>query len=417
MTQLNNPSKERIATVEILLAVMSGKKMDRLIESFPSEGIKKNQIYNLCYGVVRHQYAFKKYIESKAKKTVTTKTLVIMELALFELIYNTSSKSYAVISEALKLMDHFKEAKAKPFVNAVLANFSRNAEQEKEQLKKLPLYHSVIVKEAEAVFANKAELVLNAFMTPSPFFILINEQRTSLEQLFDSFLKQGIDVKKVEQQGVNTISTFDRAIFKTSEFEEGHFLIQDLSSQIAVTKLEPFKGMKMLDVCSAPGGKAIKAAILSKDQASITAIDKSAARLLRMHENINRLGLKSVEVVNQDMGIFEFIKEGYDRVIVDPPCSALGVLARNPDIALRESSENWKPLPEIQLNILLKGLDALKVGGKLVYSVCTFRRVETVDIVSNALTERRNIKKTFEFLTVPNDVNMDGLYIAVLEKK
>ena len=411
------PSKERIACVEILLAVLSGKKLDRLIESLPAEGIRKNQIYNLCYGVARHHHPLTKYIESKARKAIGKRTAVILELSLFELSYNTSSKPYAVVSEALKLMDHFKELSAKPFVNAVLGNFTRNVEQEKALIAKLPLYTADITKEAELVFGKKAQEVLSRFMTPSPFFILINEQKVTLTELKNIFTQKGIIVEEVDYSGVKALSTFDSGIFKTKEFETGFFIIQDLSSQFAVTKLEPFKGMNMLDVCSAPGGKAIRAAILSKDDAKITAIDKSSARLLRMHENINRLGLNSIEVLNQDLDSFGAASDHYDRVFIDPPCSALGVLARNPDIAMREGKDHWKVLPTIQSNILLKGFDSLKKGGKLVYSVCTFRKAETSDVISKALTERANMNKTFECLTVPNNVNMDGLYIAVLEKR
>ncbi len=412
-----HPSKERIASVEILLAVLSGKKLDKLIDSFPAEGVRKNQIYNLCYGTARRHHVLKKYIESKAKKVVGKKTLIIMELSLFELTCNTSAKPYAVVSEALKLMDHFNESSAKPFVNAVLSNFTRNVEAEKKQMDAIPLYPEQIMQDAEAVFGKKTQSILNNFINPSPFFILVNEQKTTLSELSNFFLEKGFDIKEAEYSGLKAISTFDKNIFKTIEFEQGFFIIQDLSSQFAVTKLDCFKGMNMLDVCSAPGGKAIRATILSKDEANITALDKSSARLLRMHENINRLGLKSIEILNQDFESFELPSNGYDRVLVDPPCSALGVLSRNPDIAMRETNENWKSLPKIQTDILLKGLDALKVGGKLVYSVCTFRKAESTEVVSRAIKEKINIDKTFECLTIPNSVNMDGLYVAVLEKK
>ncbi|HOW16847.1 MAG TPA: hypothetical protein PK443_03960, partial [bacterium] len=109
--------------------------------------------------------------------------------------------------------------------------------------------------------------------------------------------------------------------------------------------------------------------------------------------------------------------ETYDRVLVDPPCSALGVLARNPDIAIREDLSNWEKLPQLQKSVLVKGLKALKKGGHLLYSVCTFRKEETVDVVSSAIQEIGALDKKMECLTMPNDVNMDGLYIAILEKK
>ncbi len=411
------PSKERVSSVEVILNVLSAKKLDEQISQIASEGIRKNQVYNLCYGVARRYHQLGEYINSKAKKKVGKKTFVILQLGLFELAYNNSSKPYAVISEALKLMDHFEESNAKPFVNAVLSNFTRNFSEEKNKLEQFPLYPGYITQEARAVFGKDADNVLKGFLEPSPFFILVNENRTSVNELYKKLTENKIEANIVEYSGVKTISTFDREIFRSKEFESGSFIIQDLSSQYAVSRLEPFEGMSMLDLCSAPGGKAIKAAIMAKDKASIKAVDRSAARLLRMHENINRLSMKSIEVLNSSASEIGVDKASYDRVFVDPPCSALGVLRRNPDIIMRESSNNWEKLPEIQMDILSTGLNALKKGGLLVYSVCTFRRAETSDVINRVLSVNHDINKKFECLTLPNSVNMDGLYIAVLERK
>lgn len=415
------PSKERVLSAEIILNVLSSKKLDEQISQVAGEGIRKNQVYNLCYGAVRHYHQIGSYISKKARKKAGKKTgkktTVILTLALFELAYNDSSKPYAVISEALKLMDHFGQGNAKPFVNAVLSNFIRNLEVEKAVLEAEPLYPEFINAEAKAVFGANTQEVFKGFVQAAPFFMLVNENKISIEELNSKMSSNGIETVIVDHDGVKAISTFDRAIFKTEEFSGGCFIIQDLSSQFAVSKLEPFEGMRMLDLCSAPGGKAIKAAIMAKDKAKIKAVDRSPSRLLRMHENINRLAIKSIEVVSaqaQEAGLEE---NAFDRVFVDPPCSALGVLRRNPDITMREGSLNWEKLPQVQMEILGSGLRSLKPGGLLVYSVCTFRKAETSDVIKRALELNGNVTLKFECLTLPNSVNMDGLYIAVLEKK
>ncbi len=411
------PSKERIISFNILQAVNSGKKLDEQISLLASHETRKNQIFNLCYGVIRHNNKLEFYIRSKAKKAVSKRTNIILKLSLYELAYNNSSKPYAVVSEALKLMDYLKEAGAKPFVNAILSGFLRSAEKEKKILDSYPWFPEHINAEIKKVFLDDSRQVIDNLSSIKPFFLLVNETKISINELHKRLIEEGIEAEPIEYKGVNSIRTFDRKIFNSKEFEQGYFIVQDLSSQYAVHLLNVNKEMEILDLCSAPGGKAIKTAILCNDKAKITAVDRSPARSLRLHENINRLGINSISIINEDVTTLEIEAGTYDRVLVDPPCSALGVLARNPDIAIREDLSNWEKLPQLQKSILVKGLTALKKGGHLLYSVCTFRKEETIEVISSAIQEIGALDKKMECLTIPNDVNMDGLYIAILEKK
>ncbi|MCX6113406.1 MAG: RsmB/NOP family class I SAM-dependent RNA methyltransferase, partial [Proteobacteria bacterium] len=255
----------------------------------------------------------------------------------------------------------------------------------------------------------------------------VNTLLTNPDELVSAFRDQGIDVEKVSfdikvndgsSSSFNTLRTFYGKIFKTPEFEKGFFIIQDFSSQIAVNLLEPFKGMKMLDICSAPGGKAITSAIKVDDNASITAIDVSSSRLFRVHENIKRMNINSLDVISADFMEHNFEPESFDRIFLDPPCSALGIMGRSPDVTWKKSPELIKELSSLQLRMFLRAMDLVKRGGKIVYSVCTFTQAETADVINNVLSANDNFRKTRDFIyTIPNDLGMDGLFIAVLEKK
>ena len=407
-------SLERSIAFEVLYSAMyQGKKLDQALLRHKDSNVKFNQVYNLTMGVARAHYQLEAYIRSKAK-SLEPQVLLILELATYELFYNASAKPYAVISEALKLTESFKLFKYKKLVHGVLSAVSKDQEAGLDISEEYPPFPVWMMEEIAAVFPNAKGKVMDQLTSQAPFFLTVNTLKISVEDLHKSFLEQGIKAEPEEKDGVRTIRTFDKKILMSKEFREGFFTIQDLSSQIAVKMLEPFKGMKMLDLCSAPGGKAIAAAILAEDDCDIHSIDKSSARLLRFHENLNRMKLKSIKIINGDVMELNEEEGGFDIVMLDPPCSALGVSARNPDTIWSKDKAGIKKLSELQLELLLKAMKYTKKGGKLLYSVCTFTRVETIGVINSALEKNAQYKKVVEHITMPGE--MDGLFITILER-
>ena len=426
------PSKERQLALDILHTALGGRKLDRVFEDTASifendTKTRMNQVYNLVYGVARRHFSLSAYIDSKVREKLPIKANLILEIGLYELAFNKSSKDYAVISDALKLADFLNFKKYKPVINAVLRRFADDMENGVKSLlsqKQVPAY---VFDEMKKTFGDNATRIMHDLMAPSPLFLSVNTILVTPGELISLFKNQGIDVEKVnfeikEKDGsshsFSTLRTFEGKIFKTPEFEKGLFMIQDFSSQIAVELLGSFSDMKMLDICSAPGGKAITAAIKASDKANITAIDISSSRLFRVHENINRMNIKSINVISADFIEHDFKPESFDRIFLDPPCSALGVMGRNPDVTWKKSPQLIKELSSLQLSMLLRAMDLLKKGGKMVHSVCTFTQLETTDVINNALSKNGNFRKINDPLyTIPNNLGMDGLFIAVLEKK
>lgn len=409
---------ERSIVFEVLYAsIFEGRKLDQTLLKHKNSDVRFNQVYNLTMGVARAHYQLEAYLRSKARGSLDPKALLILEIATYELFFNTSAKDYAVISEALKLAEAKKLFKFKKVIHGILSAVSKESVDGPKTLSKYPPFPNWMMEEISKVFPNQTLQVLDQLTAPAPFFLSVNTLKISPAELDKKLLAQDIKVENVSSNGVNTLVTFDKKILNTPEFLEGLFTIQDISSQIAVKMLAPFKGMSMLDLCSAPGGKAITAAIMADDDCTIISVDKSAARLLRSHENINRMKLKSISVVNSDVLELNEKPQSFDLVMLDPPCSALGVSARNPDTVWTKDKKVLKELGALQLQLLLKAMEFTKKGGRLMYSVCTFTELETIAVINAALEKNKDYQKASDFVITMPASGMDGMFIAILERK
>jgi 16S rRNA (cytosine967-C5)-methyltransferase len=409
---------ERSIVFEVLYAsIFEGRKLDQTLLKHKNSDVRFNQVYNLTMGVARTHYQLDAYLRSKARGSLDPKALLILEIATYELFFNTSAKDYAVISEALKLAEAKKLFKFKKVIHGILSAVAKESVAGPKILSEYPPFPGWMMEEISKVFPNQTLQVLDQLTAPAPFFLSVNTLKISPAELDKKLLAQDIKVENVSSNGVNTLVTFDKKILNTPEFLEGLFTIQDISSQIAVKMLAPFKGMNMLDLCSAPGGKAITAAIMAGDDCNIISVDKSAARLLRSHENINRMKLKSINIVNSDVMELNEKPQSFDLVMLDPPCSALGVGARNPDTVWTKDKKVLKELGALQLQLLLKAMEFTKKDGRLMYSVCTFTELETIAVINAALEKNKDYQKASDFVVTMPASGMDGMFIAILERK
>ena len=173
-------------------------------------------------------------------------------------------------------------------------------------------------------------------------------------------------------------------------YKEGRFHVQDIASQLCCMALSPQSGMRVLDVCSAPGGKSFTIAEMMEDNGEIISQDVHEARVKLIQRGAERLGIRSIKSIkgdasecSEDLGLF-------DRVLCDVPCSGLGVMSKKPDIKYKDYDE-IKDLPQLQLKILMSAQKRLKPGGILVYSTCTLRKDENESIL-NKFLQRCNLK-------------------------
>lgn len=175
------------------------------------------------------------------------------------------------------------------------------------------------------------------------------------------------------------------------EWRSGNLAVQDESSMLVSHILEPRPGERIVDACAAPGGKATHIAQLCRDQAEVIAIDNQPRRLQALREMASNLGITSIACLEGDSRSLPSLLEGpVDRILVDAPCSGLGTLRRRPDIKWKRRRGEIEEMAAVQDQLLDSAADALRPGGVLVYSVCTFTPEETVHRMERFLTEHRD---------------------------
>jgi len=254
-----------------------------------------------------------------------------------------------------------------------------------------------------------AEACLRADNKPAPIYIQTNTLRTTPEELAGAL---GAKPFREEIPGCLVLDSGD--FTKTPEFRNGDFYVQDPAAHSAVLAAEPKPGMRILDVCSAPGGKSFAAAIAMRNEGVIHARDISAAKLNLVMDGADRMGLTMIECAQADARDTE--DGGYDLVIADLPCSGLGVIRKKPDIRYREKAE-LDQLPELQRELLEAVSRAVKPGGRLLYSTCTWRRRENEAVTEGFLAAHQEFEKSLERTFWPDIDGTDGFYICRMERK
>jgi len=230
----------------------------------------------------------------------------------------------------------------------------------------------------------------------------------------------------------------------TPEYLAGHYMLQAASSFLPVMALAPQENERILDMCSAPGGKTSYISALIKNTGCVFANDANKDRIKAVIANIHRLGIKNAVVCNYDGREFPNVIGGFDRVLLDAPCSGTGVIAKDPSVKVNKSEQDFQMVTQIQKELLLSAIDSVdansKTGGYIVYSTCSITVEEDEEVVNYALRKRPNVKlvptgldfgkegftsfrgKTFNpslKLTrryYPHTHNMDGFYVSKFKK-
>jgi 16S rRNA (cytosine967-C5)-methyltransferase len=236
---------------------------------------------------------------------------------------------------------------------------------------------------------DRAESLCEADNRPPKLTIRANALKTTPEELSKSLANEGWAVEPGKYVAEALYIKGGGDISRTAEFKNGLVYVQDESSMIIARALEPQPGETILDVAAAPGGKTTHIAQIMRNKGKIIASDVNPNRINLMKQNIKRLGADIVTVVNADAKkLKNVVKQPVDRVLVDAPCSGLGVLARRPDARWNKTPEQIAELSNIQTDIMISVADLLKPGGVLIYSVCTITKQETHLSVERFLRER-----------------------------
>ncbi|RKF54244.1 25S rRNA -methyltransferase nop2 [Erysiphe neolycopersici] len=294
------------------------------------------------------------------------------------------------------------------------------------------------VKEAFAFF--------EANESPRPVVIRTNTLRTHRRDLAQSLMNRGVTLEPVGKWSKVGLQIFESNVplGATPEYLAGHYILQAASSFLPVMALAPQEHERILDMAAAPGGKTTHIAALIKNTGIIFANDSNKARAKGLIGNIHRMGAKNVIVCNHDARSFPKVIGGFDRVLLDAPCSGTGVIAKDPSVKTNKDNIDFLRLPHLQKQLLLAAIDSVdhgsKTGGYIVYSTCSVTVEENEGVVQYALKKRPNVKlvdtglvfgregftayrgKKFDAkMTMtrryyPHVHNVDGFFVAKLRK-
>lgn len=375
----------------------------------------------LVYGVLDRRitldYALQKFIKTPLKK-VAPFTLEVLRTALYQIMFMDKVPNSAAVDEAVKLVKKSKESRNAGFVNAVLRNVLRaeNLLPNGESIEELSVIYScpceIINSFLNDYGLENTQCLLEESLKPPKLTVRVNTVKTDIEK-FKSLINVECEDTKLKG-GLILKDGIDIADSKA--FKDGLFYVQDMASQTAVSVLNPTENSRVLDMCSAPGGKSFGMALLMENKGEIVSCDLYPKRVELIEKSAKRLGLSIIKPTLHDATVYNKELGEFDFVLCDVPCSGLGVIGRKPDIKYKDFSE-FDSLCEIQSKILQNAVKYLKKDGKILYSTCTLRKRENDDIVDSFLKENSEFKCEFKHTFMPHIDGTDGFYCALISRK
>lgn len=316
--------------------------------------------------------------------------LEILRMATTEILFMKTA-DYAVVDEAVELannLTHYKD-----YVNAVLREVCRiNLDEEDLGDEVKFSINKELLKMLNKSYSKKTvKKLLKSFFYKSDFVIKQNKLKEN--NLKTNLENQGFVLEEHPFLKDSFIVRNPGSIIDTNEFKEGKFIIQDGSCSLCAEILEPVENSIVLDICAAPGSKSCNIQEITNNQSIIYCNDINENKIYRIKENVNKCGVENVQYMNFDATILqEDLINKFDRILVDAPCSATGVINKNPEIKLFRTKKDVEDLVGIQRRILENCEKYLKNGGILVYSTCSLLKEENeenVDYIENKLNLKR----------------------------
>ena len=409
--------KDQVQAAKILSELCSGRKIDTLFDRFLKEENNKNLIKDIVYGSVRDFYLNEYILKKFVKKDIKDQLIKYLLMNSIYQINNQSKTEFTVVNEAVKaakkINDNFYN-----LVNAVLRNYLREKNKfvTPDEMNIRYSYPQWWVSNIMKEYPNDYEAILAIGNTRATTVIRINQRQISFNDYIDLLKQENIDYELILGGQFIQINNV-KDITMLPGYDRGHFYVQDPAAQLVCNFLDIQNGMNILDLCSAPGGKATH--ILERFDVDLDCYDISKERINLIKSNMKRLQLKANVIDKID------INKRYDRILIDAPCSGSGVVRRNIDIKLMRKQQDIEKFSNQQLQLLEEGWKILKSGGKLLYVTCSIFKHENENVVMKFLSKNKDaasqdlkIPNGFKYQytqLIPNQFH-DGLYFKVFTK-
>ena len=440
----------RQAACETLLRIKKeGGFADRLIDNELSNGIlsgpDRGLYAELVFGVLRRQGTLDHILQQLLEKPMVELdplALVILRIGLYQLTCLDRIPESAAVNESVNLAKLITPGTS-GLINAVLRNYLRRRDTisfpdiNTNPAAAIAARHSqpewLVEQWIEQLGIYEAQQLAEASSQQPPLTLRVNTLRSSRDDLLREFEQQGLEATPcrfssdgITMAGRHTINTLPG-------FDAGLFAVQDEASQLAGRLLGAEPGERIWDACCAPGGKSCHIAQLMDDRGELVATDISRSKLTLVQDNVRRLGISSVSTAVADLHQPDTFPDGYfDRILLDAPCSGLGVIRRNPEAKWRLFSGDITRLAAVQKTLLKNAAVRLKPGGTLLYSTCSTSEAENELVVEDFLLHHpgfvlENLNDLFPgwseliafygmFRVWPHRHGMDGFFAARIKR-
>jgi 16S rRNA (cytosine967-C5)-methyltransferase len=393
------PTDPRTLAFEILTRVAEGAyadlALDAALEQQPHLDPRDRALTTeLVYGVLRQQGRLDFALARFCRQPLTKLEHVVvrlLRLGAYQILGLDRVPDRAAVHETVELTRRLRLERATGLINGILRSLVREKESipwpDPEQDPAAYLEHVLslpgwLARQWLAEFGAEEALALAAaLLEPAPFSLRVNTLATSREAFLAQLGAVAATPTRFAPEGVLIDG---RGRLSLPGDRQGWYQVQDEASMLIPHLLGPQPGERILDACAAPGGKTTQLAALSGNRAQILALDLHPQRVQLIRQGAKRLGCQGIEARPWDLTKKpEFLAPGsFDRVLVDAPCSGLGVLRRNPEIRWRRAASDLPRLAQLQRSILAQVAPLVRPGGTLVYSLCTLGAAETTGVVA-----------------------------------
>ena len=429
-----------------LTALIACRKEDAWSNGVLKEYIRRDHLdrreaalaTRLCYGVLQNRILLDHYLTQLLTgklKTLHPALRDILHLGLYQLYFMDKIPVSAAVNESVSLAKKYcKKLQSAPgLVNGVL----RSADRQRDSISQPKGYAEKYSHPQELVDLLKAnvgkerlEKMLIANNATPETTVQVNTLRTDMDSLLQRLLNEGVTAQKHSWMENCLVLSGTGSLEELESFREGLYYVQDPAAKLSVLCAQIPRNARVLDCCSAPGGKSFAAAMVLKGTGSIISCDIHPHKVPLIQAGAERLGIENLSAQVQDASCFiHQWEEQMDVVIADVPCSGYGIIRKKPDIRYK-APDTMVELPQLQLAILTNQARYVKKGGVLLYSTCTLLKRENEEVVEAFLNENReftleklSLPKNFPenntgMLTlVPGEYDTDGFFISRLRRK
>jgi len=435
-----NISARAVAAKTILEIIQNNRSLNSVLSEqlsqFPNQK-DHGFVQELCYGTLRWHEQLKAILNLLVEKPLKPQEKIVeilLLIGLYQLIH-LQTKPHAAIYETVQAARELNKSWATGLLNAVLRQWQRKENSIRTEIEKNPAanfsYPQWLLEIIQQAWPEQWQPILTNNNEHPPLTLRINQRKVSREKYLELLKQQNIAAQPTQISNFGITLESAQNITQLPGFADGLFSVQDEAAQFAAQLLELAPGQRILDACAAPGGKTAHILETEKNLEQLVAIDIEEKRILRIKENLNRLQLLASSQINlicADAAHTKSWWDGklFDRILLDAPCSATGVIRRHPDIKVLRRPTDIQQLQKTQLELLQALWPLLKSGGSLIYATCSILPQENDHVIAKFLAENKqvNVEKitisgtnntSYGIQLFPQQNSFDGFYYAKLK--